>query len=106
MKTFESYFNLKIENLQYTKEEEDKILEDDFLELSHYNELEITFDFIGYDFGVYELIYMYKNKWLFIKTKNIKEFFLSGYFKSPEILMYSYEYLLKKYFDLEGYKIK
>jgi len=63
MKTFEQY------NINDEKE-----MEELFLEIAHLDELEIRFDFIKYNL---DLFYFYNDEWLFSQDKKFKNFYLN-----------------------------
>ncbi|MCK9445713.1 hypothetical protein M0Q50_02345 [bacterium] len=102
MKTFEQY------NINDEKE-----MEELFLEIAHLDELEAKFYFIEYPDDVF---YYYKNDWIFCYDKDGHYFWISvnlwgifrneHYFKSDEIKLKSFMYsMIEKHFKLEKISI-
>lgn len=98
MKTFENY------------NKDEKEMEELFLQLAHFDELYIYFDFITYSEYIY---YRTNGDWLFDQNKIKKEFWISyeifmvfeQQFYDSDIFIFIAS-MIEKYFGIKNYTIK
>ncbi|MCK9445703.1 hypothetical protein M0Q50_02295 [bacterium] len=105
MKTFEEY---NWDNFPEMKID----MEETFLELSHLDKLEISFDFIDNDEWIF---YFYKNREIFDQNKISKIFYINLYeIWSPIQKKFELDYqvtsdfmkdMIEKYFKINGYSV-